>query len=214
MMQGMADRLKEALSLTDDQVTKVQKIDEDTRAEFQKMFTDPNFDRSQMREKGQALMTAAQDKIKAILTDEQKTKFEQWIKDNPMGRMGRGGPGGPGGPGGGPRGPEQQIAEAEKALKLSPDEKSAVMPLVKKLVEARQTARDNQRKRQGDLKDFLKNVPGTTDSQKDEIAAKIKEVRKARADDEAKVKEATDALREVLTPDNECILMSLGILES
>lgn len=220
---NIADQLKDTLKLTDDQVSKVKAIEDDFRNEMQKQRDDMRNnqggeqpDWNKMRDKMNEMRKGMQDKVRAILTDEQKPKFEEWVKqqEERMSRFG-GGPGGPGGPGGfGRRGPsdEELASRAEKELTLSPDEKSAVMPLVKKVLEARTEARKAQETRREDLKKFLKDVPGTTDAQREEIAGKLKEIKKARDAEEAKIKEAENALREVLTPENEAKLIQMGIL--
>lgn len=209
---NMAEQLKPILNLTDDQVTKVKAIEEEFRSEFQKVRDEmqQGGDFQQMREKMQPLRQKMEDKVRALLTDEQKPKFDEWVKKEEERRQQGGGPGGRGR--GGPS--DKELADrAEKDLTLSPEEKSVVMPLVKGALEARTNARHANDKRREELKKFLKDVPGTTDAQKEEIAAKLKELRKAAEADAAKIKEAQDKLREVLTPDNEAKLIAMGILD-
>jgi len=86
-------RLAEQLSLTDEQKTKVQKIYEEQQKDMQGM-------QGASREERMAKMQATNDKIKAVLTDEQKKKF-----DDMQQRMRQRGPGGPGGGEGGQKPP-------------------------------------------------------------------------------------------------------------
>jgi Spy/CpxP family protein refolding chaperone len=209
-MMNITEQLKTALDLTDDQVKKVQAIEDDMRAKMREMFQ--GGDRSQMQEQMTAAMEKVKTDVKAILTKEQEPKFDEWVKgmEERRNQFGRGGPGG----GGDPKAREKrQYDEAEKALTLSPEEKSAVMPLVKKLIEARSEARQAADKNRQDLVALLKAKPGTTDAEKTEITAKLAEFRKAREADTAKVKAAADAIKEVLTVENECKLVSIGILD-
>src|SRR5512140_2368363 len=80
-------RLSEELSLTDDQKAKVQKIYEDQQKEMADM-------QGATREERMAKMQATNEKIKGVLNDDQKKKFDEMQQ-----RMRRG-PGGPGAPGG------------------------------------------------------------------------------------------------------------------
>jgi hypothetical protein len=216
--RSLAEQLKEPLTLTDDQITKLKPVDDTLREDMQKMRDEmrngdngggrPDF--AAMREKMQPILDKAYAGVTALLTDVQKPKFEEWKKqqEDRFRNMGQGG----GGRGRGPS--DKELADrAEKELNLTPDEKSAVMPLVKKLLEARTAQRQAAEKRREELTTFLKGVPGTTDGQRDEITAKLKDLRKAADADTAKVKEASDALREVLTPENEARLVTMGILE-
>src|SRR4051812_44287034 len=67
------EQLKEKLSLTDDQVTKLEKINEDMREEFRKemqeLSKDGNLDYAKMREVMPKRMAAMRDKVKTVLTD-------------------------------------------------------------------------------------------------------------------------------------------------
>jgi hypothetical protein len=81
---SMADRLKEALGLTDDQVTKVKKIEEEARAADKKAHeNDPKEqapDRSKMRDRMKEVNDGIIAKVRDVLTDEQKTKLDDFLK--------------------------------------------------------------------------------------------------------------------------------------
>jgi hypothetical protein len=201
---GMVDRMKETLGLTEEQVANLQKIDEETRADMQKLRDDPGgFDPSKV----QSVMEKSREKVRSVLNDDQNKKLDQ--QRGPRVMAG----------GGGFRvfdaaqRDKMVLERAEKSLKLGSEEKAVVLPLVKKLLDAKTTARQGVDKRRKELGQFLKDVPGATENERAQIAEKIKELAKARAGDEAKVKEAVDALREVLSPENEAMLVTIGILD-
>jgi protein CpxP len=215
------DELKTALSLSDDQVAKVTAIADEVRTEMQKvrddMQNDPNADFSTMRTKMTEMTTAAYDKVRAILTDEQKPKFEDWIKQQEARRQQRG-QGGQGGQGGrGRRDPEQMkkdlYDQAMKILALKPEEAAVVMPLVKDAIDARAAVRQDDDTRRQDFLAYMRTATAGTDAEKAAIAAKLAEYRSAREAGKAKLKDSEDKLRDVLTVENEAKLCALNILE-
>ncbi len=98
--QSLADQLKSALSLTDDQVTKVKAIEDQMRADMQKARDDSQGDRAAMREQMTKIQAKMRTDVKALLTDEQKPKFDEWAKaqDERRSQGQRGGRGGDNGP--------------------------------------------------------------------------------------------------------------------
>ena len=93
--QAMMDDMTKKVGLTEDQVTKIKAINAD---QMKQMMTlrESGGDPQEMRPKMMAIRTEAQTKIKALLTDEQKPKFDEFMAaQRPMGG-GRGpGAGGP-----------------------------------------------------------------------------------------------------------------------
>ena len=93
--QAMMDDMTKKVGLTEDQVTKIKAINAD---QMKQMMTlrESGGDPQEMRPKMMAIRTDAQTKIKALLTDEQKPKFDEFMAaQRPMGG-GRGpGAGGP-----------------------------------------------------------------------------------------------------------------------
>ena len=76
---GMGDQvefLTKKLSLTPDQVTQVKAIDADTMKQASAVRNDTSLSRDDMRAKMMDIHKGAQDKIRAILTDDQKTKYD------------------------------------------------------------------------------------------------------------------------------------------
>ncbi len=83
-----ANRLAEQLSLSDDQKAKVQKIYEDAAKDMQGM-------QGASREERMAKMQETNEKVKGVLNDDQKKKFDEMQQ-----QMRQRGPGGQGGEGG------------------------------------------------------------------------------------------------------------------
>jgi periplasmic protein CpxP/Spy len=76
---GMGDQvefLTKKLNLTPDQVTQVKAIDADTMKQASAVRNDTSLSRDDMRTKMMDIHKGAQDKIRAILTDDQKTKYD------------------------------------------------------------------------------------------------------------------------------------------
>jgi Spy/CpxP family protein refolding chaperone len=104
-VERQTQRLTEALSLNADQIAKVKAIytknaENQRKAVEEARASGQQPDREKMREQMRASMTKQDNEIKALLTAEQKVKFEEFIKEreermkNWQGRQG--GPGGAG----------------------------------------------------------------------------------------------------------------------
>ena len=79
-IEQQMERMKEQLSLTDEQVPKVKAVLEESNKKRQAIFTDPNFDRSDrtaMREKMAPITEEQNKKLKEILTADQYKKYEE-----------------------------------------------------------------------------------------------------------------------------------------
>ena len=101
MMGGerQMEMMTKQLNLTPEQVTSIKAIEDDSRKQSMALREDTSTPQEQKRDKMMAIRTASMAKVKALLTDEQKTKY-----DAMMARMRERGPGGrgPGGPDGPP----------------------------------------------------------------------------------------------------------------
>ena len=94
--QAMLDDMTKKVGLTDDQVTKIKAINADQMKQMMAL-RESGGDPQEMRPKMMAIRTDAQTKIKALLTDEQKPKYDEFMaSQRPMG--GGRGPGGAGAP--------------------------------------------------------------------------------------------------------------------
>jgi protein CpxP len=70
------EMLTKKLNLTPDQVTQVKAIDDDSRTQMRALRNDTSLSQADRRSKMMDIGKASQDKIRGVLTDEQKTKFD------------------------------------------------------------------------------------------------------------------------------------------
>jgi protein CpxP len=76
-MEGrQLEMLTKKLNLTPDQVTQVKAIDDDAMKQSKVVREDASISREDKRAKMMDIHKAAQDKIRAVLTDDQKTKYD------------------------------------------------------------------------------------------------------------------------------------------
>jgi Spy/CpxP family protein refolding chaperone len=68
--------LTKKLNLTADQQTQVKSINDDTRSQMMALRNDTSMSQADKRSKMMDLHKSSNDKIRAVLTDEQKTKFD------------------------------------------------------------------------------------------------------------------------------------------
>jgi periplasmic protein CpxP/Spy len=68
--------LTKQLNLTPDQVTQVKAIDDDSRAQMMALRQDTTTPQADKRAKMMDIHKASQDKIRAVLTDDQKSKYD------------------------------------------------------------------------------------------------------------------------------------------
>ena len=88
-----AKQLKKQLSLTDEQTTKITAIYKEQMTKMDSIRNAGNGDRQAMRGAMMPLMTATNDKVKAVLTAEQAEAYEKMQRER-MERMRQGGGGG------------------------------------------------------------------------------------------------------------------------
>jgi Spy/CpxP family protein refolding chaperone len=83
-MPSVDDQVKnltEKLTLTDDQQAKVKAILEDRSSQMQKLMQDDSLSREDKMAKGRSLRDTANGKIRDVLTDDQKKKFDDMQKE-------------------------------------------------------------------------------------------------------------------------------------
>lgn len=90
MATRRADRMKAELSLTDDQYIKVKTIYLKFADSQAKIRQDSTLARDASREETKKLMTASEEEVNAVLTPEQRTKWEEFKKTQ-RDRRGKGG---------------------------------------------------------------------------------------------------------------------------
>jgi Spy/CpxP family protein refolding chaperone len=89
-----ADMLKQNLSLTDDQTAQVKTIFEDSRTKMEALRSNSSLSQDDRRSQMMSIRTTENEKIDAILTPDQKTKYaalQQQMRDRM--RNGANGPG-------------------------------------------------------------------------------------------------------------------------
>lgn len=77
-------RMKDALSLSDDQVAKLKAIFEDQKAQLDPIWKDTSLSREQKREKSKPIMESTKAKVDAVLTPEQLAKLKELRKQHGM----------------------------------------------------------------------------------------------------------------------------------
>lgn len=101
-------RLTAELNLTQDQQDKIKPILEDQQKQMQDLRNDSSLEGQERFSKMREIRKSHMDQVRAILTSDQQTKFDDMQKR--MMERGRRGPGGPGGEGGGnPPPPPPQV---------------------------------------------------------------------------------------------------------
>jgi Spy/CpxP family protein refolding chaperone len=76
MQAQQLEMLTQKLNLTADQQTQVKAIDEDTGKQMMAVRNDTSLSQDDKRTKMMGIRKSSQDKIRAILTDDQKTKYD------------------------------------------------------------------------------------------------------------------------------------------
>jgi protein CpxP len=76
MRGNQVEFLTKKLNLTPDQVTQVKAIDDDARKQFMALREDTSVAAADKRAKMMDIHKASQDKIRALLTEDQKTKYD------------------------------------------------------------------------------------------------------------------------------------------
>ncbi len=88
-----ADMLKQNLSLTDDQTSQVKSIFEDSRTKMEALRSNSSLSQDDRRSQMMSLRKAENEKVEALLTPDQKTKYAA-MQEQMRGRMRGGAPGG------------------------------------------------------------------------------------------------------------------------
>jgi protein CpxP len=95
-MEGrQLDFLTKKLNLTPDQVTQIKAIDDDSMKQYKALHEDTSTAGQDRRAKMMEIRKASQDKIRGVLTDDQKTKYDALQAEMRERRESRGGGEGP-----------------------------------------------------------------------------------------------------------------------
>ncbi len=202
------DELKEPLGLSDEQATKLEAINEDLQKQMrefmERMRSGEMPDRSKMRETMQKGREDLRAKIQEILTPEQYTKY-QALREKRQ-REGRRRWGGMSSRN------RQDLTkrlrkQAVDALALGEEAAALVLPLLDTVLETRKLMLEEAKRRRDE---FRKKARESSDP--DELTRLLKEFRSAAAEDKKQVAAVGDALRELLTLQQEAQLVGLQIL--
>ncbi|HEX7902151.1 MAG TPA: hypothetical protein VF950_30610 [Planctomycetota bacterium] len=194
------DDLKAKLSLTDDQVAKFNEIRDGIREEMRRMFQ--NRDNRPGPDAIEKLRTDTTAKMRAILTDEQKPKFDEALKAIPT-------PGAPGGGGRGGSSVDERVNRAMEVLKFEkPEEADAVKGLVRKVVECQEKVETTSRENRTKYEDMQKDAALSEEA----IGDKLAELRKAMKEYEKQLADARGQLVDVITSRQEVELLRRGVL--
>ena len=212
------DEMKMELSLSDDEVTKINAIRDGVRQEMTQLF------RNRRGQGGGQDTQAAMDKLRddttkkmrdVLADDGKKTKFDDMIKtyrDQQAAQGGnrptRGGPGGAGGPFGGTV--DERVTRAMEALKVdNANEADAIKTVVKKVIELMDKLDGYQRDARGKIDESIRN----TELSDKAIGDKIDEIHKGQGDIEKDLKAARKELGDIVTNRQELELIRRGILK-
>ncbi len=198
------DELKTQLSLTDDQVTKITAIRDAATAEFRKLFqnrrpaADAGAEMTKIREESNG-------KIREVLTDEQKPKFDEIVKaaasSTPT----------PGGNGGTRRGGtvDERLARVMDRLKVADSkEADAIKASVRKVIELMEKLDTYQRDSRGKYDEASRN--GELSDQA--VGDKISDLLKGQRDLEKELSGARKEVADIVTNRQELELLREGIL--
>lgn len=218
--QMQMDSLKTELNLTDEQVEKIKPIVDDFNAQAQKRMEElrqggfQGLDWAGELQKGQDNMKAFAEKVKTHLTDEQKTKADQmmermtgWMRAIPgvLQRFQQPGAAAPT-----RASAEERVKRAVDALKFENDaERDAVRGLIEKAVKA-QDALDDYLK---SSRDTLGAAASNKELSNEALEDKLSEQRKERRRLEKALKDAQDALADVVNSRQELELVRQAILK-
>jgi len=206
--------LKTQLSLTDDQVTKINEIRDAVRQEMRTFFQNRgrgNGNNQNPAEQFNAFQEKSKEetskKIKDLLTDEQKPKFDEAVKAFAASQPAPGQGGGFGGNRGGTI--DERVTRVMDALKIeSSKEADAVKGLVKKVMEATDKLDAYQRETRTKIDEISKDS-ALSDAA---VGEKITEILKGHKDLEKDLAGVRKELAEVVTNRQELELIRRGIL--
>lgn len=215
------DQLKTELNLTDEQVEKIKPVVEEFQAQTQKRMEElrqggfQNLDWQAELAKGQETMKAFSEKIKAHLSDEQKTKADAlmeratgWMRmiPNVLQRF----QGGGAAAGTATRASvDERVKKAVDALKIEKDdERTAVRELIEKAIKARDALDDYLKS----SRDSLGAAAGNKELSNEALKDKLTDYDKERKRLEKALKDAQDTLAEVVDSRQEMELIRQNVL--
>jgi len=196
------DDLKSKLGLSDEQVTKINEMRDGIREEMRKMFQ--NRENRPGPDALEKLRTETTAKMRDLLTEEQKPKFDEALKS-----VQTPGAGGTFGGGRGGNSVDERVTRAMEVLKFEkPEEADAVKGLVRKVVELQEKVETTLRENRGKLDEILKDAALSDDA----VGDKLNELRKPGKEFEKQLADARAKLVEVISSRQEIELLRRGVL--
>ncbi len=205
-------RLQKELGLSDEQVKKVDEIAREHNGDGSKWAQgfDGKFDWKEFQKKQEEDHKALGEKIKPVLTEEQRGKFDEaWAKQSPTKAWGGGGDGGPGFQrfGGADRG--DRVKRAMEALKIeNAEEAAATRQAVEKVVRLQKELGEHGDKVRSRARELAKDAAMSDEA----VGKEIETLREERRTVEKNIAAAQKDLREIVTYRQELALIEQGIL--
>lgn len=203
------DELKKDLSLTDDQVTKMNAVRDGVREEMRRLFQNRRGGGQDLQATMDKLRDDTTAKMRDVCTDDQKPKFDELIKAY-RAQQGQGG-GNRGAPGGGRGGPsvDERVNRVMETLKVdNAAEADAIKGVVKKVIELMDKLDAHQRESRTKIEEASRNLELSDEA----IGDRIDEVRKGQLDIEKELRTARKELADIVTNRQELELLRRGIL--
>jgi hypothetical protein len=199
------EELRSQLSLTDDQVAKVNEIRDDIREEMRTFWQNRQGGGGNPGDEFQAFLTKIRDdstkKLRDVLNDTQKTKFDE-ISHSYQARAD---------PGGDRRGPsvDERVSRAMDSLRIeNAEEAQAIKGEVRKVVELMEKLEAYRR----DSRQKLEEASRNRELSEEAIADKIEELREGSREIEEKLSAARAELADAVTNRQTLELIRRGIL--
>ncbi len=202
------DDMKKELTLTDDQVTKMNAVRDGVREELRQMFQNRRGGGADIQAAMEKLRDTTTAKMRDVCTDDQKAKFDEMIKtyratqEQPgAGTRGAGGRGGPS--------LDERVARVMETLKVeNATEADAIKGIVKKVIELMDKLDAQQREARTKMDEAIRNRELSDEA----VGDRIDEVRKGQLDIEKELKTARKELADIVTNRQELELLRRGIL--
>lgn len=200
------DELKTQLSLTDAQVAQIEPIRDGARNQIRDLFRNRQ-QGGNATEQMTRIREESNKKIRDLLTDEQKPKFDAIVTAS---QNNQGQPGAPGGQGGGRGGSlDERVARAMERLRVADaKEAEAIKGLVKKVMELMDKQDDARRGTRTKVDETSRNADLSEQAVGDLIAGLMKTQHEV----EKQLASARQELMEVVTNRQELELLRQGIL--
>jgi len=206
----MLRRISKELGLSEEQQGQIKELGKQSRMEMLKIIEGARAsgDFAGVRKQVEKLQKGLIAKAREMLTDEQKTKFDAFVKGGREGlrrmmnpKAGRR-----------QRSPEEmmryRLKEIQKALELLPEEAMIIMPKIEEIVKTQAGKVSAYRDQRRQVEALLKSPEVDEESIDRELAL----LRKLREEEKNKIEKLQEGLRELLTLKQEAKLVLAGVL--